>query len=115
MGDKKIDLSQNETDSQIHYVHSEIHHVSRWDGKHTDGPACDFERKGGMLVVKPGRKIVRSELGDEVYFGKHRGSTWGELPIGYLIWLANSRKEPKNREKARRVLNELENLKNRPG
>lgn len=64
--------------------------VSRWDGKHTDGPDSDFYREPEELRRKDGAGPVSRSSDDIIHFGKHKGKRWSEIPTGYLVWMVDN-------------------------
>jgi len=46
---------------------------------------------------------VPSEVGEVIHFGKHKGQTWGELPLEYLKWIQGSM-QGYNAETAKKIM-----------
>ena len=77
-----------------------VHHVSRWNGKHSTGaplpgaPGSNEAKKANAVTayVARSKEIAKTtpEPGEfRLTFGKHKGKRMRELPDGYLRWLAN--------------------------
>lgn len=68
-------------------------------------PAPQPTTPGGNPPPEPVQKSYNGVLGEEVRFGKHKGSKWGDLDMNYLDWIAQkSTMNEQTKAKARECL-----------